>query len=109
MSEVAPSRSPLTSLATRSPSAVKPASIERIVQNEGTGFGRLLQGLGRQIDRGERSVSAALGSATRGAELGPNELLALQAGIYRYSEAVDLAAKLVDRVGSGVKTVVAGQ
>ena len=44
-----------------------------------------------------------------GADLGPAELLALQAGIYRYSEAVDLAAKLVDRVSSGVKTVIQGQ
>ena len=41
--------------------------------------------------------------------LGPEQLLALQAGVYRYSEAVDLAAKLVDRASNGLKTVVQGQ
>jgi hypothetical protein len=44
-----------------------------------------------------------------GKDLGPGELLALQAGVYRYSEAVDLSAKLVDRATSGVKTVLQGQ
>jgi hypothetical protein len=45
----------------------------------------------------------------KGAALGPLELLSLQAGVYRYSEAVDLSAKLVDRASSGVKTVLQGQ
>ena len=68
-------------------------------------FARLLHGLGREIDRGEHMVRGAL----RGGDLGPGELLALQAGVYRYSEAVDLAAKLVDRATNGVKTVIQGQ
>ncbi len=42
-------------------------------------------------------------------EMGNVELLALQAGVYRYSEVVDLSAKLVDRASSGVKTVLQGQ
>jgi hypothetical protein len=44
-----------------------------------------------------------------GASMGAGELLALQAGVYRYSEAVDLSAKLIDRATSGVKTVLQGQ
>lgn len=68
-------------------------------------FARVLRGLGREIDRGEHMVRGAL----RGGDLGPGELLALQAGVYRYSEAVDLAAKLVDRATNGVKTVIQGQ
>jgi hypothetical protein len=74
---------------------------------EPTPFARLLHGLGREVDRGELMMKRALG-AGRG-ELGPGELLALQAGVYRYSEAVDLSAKLVDRATSGVKTVIQGQ
>jgi hypothetical protein len=70
-------------------------------------FAKILQGLGREVDRGEtvmrRAVSGAQG------ELGNGDLLALQAGVYRYSEAVDLSAKLVDRATSGVKTVLQGQ
>ena len=76
----------------------------------GTGesaFARVLQGLGREVDRGEKVVRKAIEGG--GKDLGPGELLALQAGVYRYSEAVDLSAKLVDRATSGVKTVLQGQ
>jgi hypothetical protein len=72
-------------------------------------FARLLGGLGREVNAGEAQVRGALDAAKRGAGLGPAELLALQAGVYRYSETVDLASKLVDRATSGVKTVVQGQ
>jgi hypothetical protein len=72
-------------------------------------FARILHGLGREVDRGEKLVQRALGGAAGGQELGSLELLALQAGVYRYSEAVDLSAKLVDRATSGVKTVLQGQ
>ncbi len=66
--------------------------------------------IGREVDRGETLVKRAVGGATAGGkDLGNVELLALQAGVYRYSEAVDLAAKLVDRAASGVKTVLQGQ
>jgi len=39
----------------------------------------------------------------------PADLIALQAGVYRYGEAVDLASRLIDRVTSGVKTIVQAQ
>jgi hypothetical protein len=38
----------------------------------------------------------------------PGTLIALQAGIYRYSEAIDLTAKVVDRATSAVRTVLQG-
>lgn len=69
-------------------------------------FARILAGLGRECDRGEHLVEKAVHG---GKEIGNVELLALQAGVYRYSEAVDLSAKLVDRATNGVKTVLQGQ
>ena len=69
-------------------------------------FARILKGLGREVDRGETLVGKA---ARGGSDLGSSELIALQVGVYRYSEAVDLSAKLVDRATSGVKTVLQGQ
>lgn len=72
-------------------------------------FARVLGGLGREVDRGEAILRRTLGGARGGQELGNLELLALQAGVYRYSEAVDLSAKLVDRAANGVKTVLQGQ
>jgi hypothetical protein len=71
-------------------------------------FAELVRGLGHEVQRGEAAVRGAVASA-RGGNLGPAELIALQAGVYRYSEAVDLASRLVDHATSGLKTVVQGQ
>lgn len=72
-------------------------------------FARLLSGLGHEVNRGEAMMKGAIAASRSGCDLDASELLALQAGVYRYSEAVDLAAKLVDRTSSGVKTVLQGQ
>ena len=71
-------------------------------------FARVLGGLGREISDGEASTRSAVESLQRGADFAPGELIALQVGVYRYSEAIDLASRLVDRVTNGVKTVVQG-
>jgi hypothetical protein len=86
----------------------RPAAPEPAPQSGGEPslFHRMLHGIGREVERGEATVRGALRG---GGTMGAGELLALQAGVYRYSEAVDLAAKLVDRASSGVKTVVQGQ
>jgi hypothetical protein len=70
-------------------------------------FGDVLAALGRHIDAGERLTKRALSPGL--GQLGASELIALQAGIYRYSEAVDLAAKLVDRASAAVKTTLQAQ
>ncbi len=72
-------------------------------------FSRVLAGLGKEIDHGETLVGRAMAGASHGKELGGLELLALQAGVYRYSEAMDLTAKVIDRACSGLKTVIQGQ
>jgi hypothetical protein len=76
---------------------------------EGAGpspFARMVHGLGQEINRGEAMMRHASQSATAG--LDPGELLVLQAGVYRYGEAIDLASKLVDHATSGLKTVLQG-
>ena len=75
--------------------------------SEPSPFARVLANLGKEIDRGEHTINQVIRGG--GKELGAGDLLALQAQVYRYSEAVDLAAKLVDRVTSGVKTVLQNQ
>jgi hypothetical protein len=74
-------------------------------------FATVLSGIGREVQHGESLVRSALGAARRGIEgtMGPAELIALQAGVYRYGEAVDLASRLVDRATTSVKTVLQGQ
>jgi hypothetical protein len=71
-------------------------------------FGALLQRLAGEIREGESLTRSALGAAGAGHAIGPAELIALQAGIYRYGEAVDLASRLVDRATGAVKTVLQG-
>jgi hypothetical protein len=67
-------------------------------------FTRVLNGIGTAIDRGER-IMAGAASGTY-ASLDAGALIALQAGIYRYSEAIDLTSKLVDRVTNAARTVL---
>jgi hypothetical protein len=65
-------------------------------------FAWAIRGLGREIDAGESKVE----SASRLHSYDTGTLIALQAGIYRYTEAVDLASKIVDRATSAVHTVL---
>lgn len=67
-------------------------------------FGRFLDQLGVRIDAGERLVENAATGSYAGLDAG--QLIALQAGIYRYGEAVELGAKLVDRSASSVRVVL---
>lgn len=69
-------------------------------------FTEVLRRLGRELDRGEVGMQAAIGSMTGRSDLAPAQLIALQVGVYRYSDAVDLASRLVDRATSAVKTVL---
>jgi hypothetical protein len=72
-------------------------------------FARLLRGLAADVEQGESLTRRAMGATSLGRDLGPGELIALQAGVYRYSEALDLASRLVDRAASSVKGVLQGQ
>jgi hypothetical protein len=69
-------------------------------------FARVLGRVGRRIDEGERALDRA---TTPSGSMDPGELLALQAQVYRYTEAVDLATKLVERTTSAVRTTLQNQ
>jgi hypothetical protein len=85
-----------------------PSAASAGAQSEPSPFARLLRGLGDEVQRGETLVRGAVASA-RGGELSTASLIALQAGVYRYSEVVDLAARLVDHATTALKTVVQSQ
>jgi hypothetical protein len=80
-----------------------PASLRSVAPVEGA-FSKAMHGLGKQIDVGEAQVAAA----SQLHNYDTATLIALQAGIYRYTEAVDLASKIVDRATNAVKTVLQG-
>jgi hypothetical protein len=103
LGEARRSHASLPSAEARSP----PASATAAPSDAPGPFAALVHGLGQEVHRGETLMRGALDA--RGGDLGPAELIALQAGVYRYSEAVDLAAKLVDHATTGLKTVIQGQ
>ena len=63
----------------------------------------------RSIAQGERFVDGAIHRARRGKDLEPGQLLALQAGVYRYTQELELAAKLVDKATGAVKQTLQSQ
>jgi hypothetical protein len=71
-------------------------------------FAQLVRGLGHEIKSGETMLHAAEASLVSGSEMSPGQLIALQVGVYRYTDAVDLASRLVDRATNGIKTVIQG-
>lgn len=69
-------------------------------------FGEVLAAMGKEAKRGETLIQRVSSGVSRDASAG--ELIALQAGVYRYVEVVDLSSKLVDRTTQGAKTLVQG-
>jgi len=69
-------------------------------------FAQVLAGFGQRVDAGEGMIEGVAAGQYAGSD--PGALIALQAGIYRYSEAVDLVGKLVDRAGNAVRSVLQG-
>ncbi|MFN9809019.1 MAG: hypothetical protein ACK6CU_05215 [Deltaproteobacteria bacterium] len=59
------------------------------------------------IARREAALDGVL--ARRGAPLGPEQLLALQATLHRYTQEVELAAKLTDKLTGAVRQVLTSQ
>jgi hypothetical protein len=89
------------------PPAPEPAVVGETPEPEGpSAFQRFVAGLGAVVDQGEGVMQGVESGQALRAD--PGTLIALQAGIYRYSEAVDLAGKLVDRGGNGLRTVLQG-
>ncbi len=73
-------------------------------KTRGSRFSETLAQLGHRVDAGEGWMRRAMSPSAGG--LDAAQLIALQAGIYRYTEAVELVGKLVDRAASGVKTLL---
>jgi flagellar hook-basal body complex protein FliE len=71
-----------------------------------TPFSEMLKQMAQRIDSGEKAIERAIHAP---AATSSAELLALQTQVYRYSETLDLAAKVVDKVSSSIKTVMQGQ
>ena len=52
---------------------------------------------------GQDRMAGIMKIALSGRQMAPQELLAMQAGVYRYSQELELTSKVVEKVTSGVK------
>lgn len=52
---------------------------------------------------GQDKMAAIMKSALSGQKMGPQELLAMQAGVYRFSQELELTSKVVEKATSGIK------
>jgi hypothetical protein len=57
----------------------------------------------------ERRVDALLAAAARGKTFSPGELLALQATVFRYSQAVEIVSRATDKLVGAVKQTMGTQ
>lgn len=92
---------PPSNASTTRPIAPTPANSAEPAESP---FARALRNLGHEIDLGEAQVA----SASQYRNYDTSTLIALQVGIYRYTEAVDLASKIVDRASNAIRTVLQG-
>ncbi len=83
------------------------ATAPKVSDSEPT-FTQVLQGVGSELQQGEAAMHAAVAHIGANESLSLGQLLALQSGVYRYSEVIDLASRLVDRANAGVKTILQG-
>ena len=69
----------------------------------GPRFTEVLAGVGGELDRGQMLMErAASGVGSQDAA----QLISLQAGIYRYSETVELVSKVVEQTQSALRTTL---
>ncbi|RYF10067.1 MAG: hypothetical protein EOO40_05810 [Deltaproteobacteria bacterium] len=62
-----------------------------------------LQNMIDNLVNGQDKMTKIMQMALSGRQFGPSELLAMQAGVYRYSQELDLTSKVVQQATSGIK------
>lgn len=72
-------------------------------------FAEALRSAVGSMAESERAMERGLRAARRGKDLDAGQLLALQAGVYRYSQELELASKLVDKTTGAIKQVLTSQ
>ena len=81
-----------------------PAPASRAPPQDTPSFHQVYERLAREVDRGEAVVDRALRASPDGDDT--RSMIALQAGVYRYVEAIDLCTRLVYRAAGAVKTTL---
>jgi hypothetical protein len=68
-----------------------------------------VSGLFANIERGQATMDKLVNGALGGKNFSNQELLQLQAGMYKYSQELDLTSKVVEKATSGLKDTLKTQ
>lgn len=69
----------------------------------------LLREFAERVAQGERAMDTAIRRSQGGQPLNYSELIALQTGVYRYTQELELGSRLVDRATGAIKQVLQSQ
>lgn len=72
-------------------------------------FREALRSAAHSLASGEATLDASIARLSHGRSLSPEELIALQATVYRYAAEVEMAAKLTDKLTGAVRTALTSQ
>ncbi len=93
----------------QSPAAAGHAADIRLPTGSRRTFRALVEEAARSIEHGRRSLDRAIAHGHAGRTLSQEELLALQATVYRYTQELEIASKLVDKSTAAVRTTLQSQ
>lgn len=70
---------------------------------------RMLGGLVKSVTKGQSKMDKIMEMATSGKKFSPQELLAMQEGMNRYTHELELVTKIVEKTTEGVKKTMQTQ
>ncbi|HBU46872.1 MAG: ATP-dependent helicase HrpB [Myxococcota bacterium] len=85
--------------------ALQANKVEGITAPGQAGLSKLLGG----VMDGQGKLDKIIKLATSGQQFNPTELLAIQAGVYKFSQELELTSKVVEKATSGVKQTLQTQ
>lgn len=63
----------------------------------------MLSGLMTNMEKGQASLDKLIEGSLNGKQFSNSEMIGLQAGMYKYSQELDLTSKVVEKMSSGLK------
>lgn len=100
---------PCEALRSRAPAPSFAQALSRAAEATALPEPSFVSGLVRGVAEGQREMDRIIRLAASGRTFSPSQLLGLQARVYRLSQELDLASKLVEKATSGVKQAMSTQ
>ncbi len=90
--------------------AQSPKAIDPVTQKgEASKATNSLMGMFGDMEKGQASLDKLINGSMNGKSFNNSELLALQAGMYKYTQELDLTSKVVEKATSGLKDTLKTQ